>query len=280
MNRYQKRILRVIDYIHDNPAGDLSLDTLAEVAAMSRFHWHRLYRAMTGETCAQAVRRLRMHRAAALLVQSELPVAEVGKRVGYPDLASFTRTFSALYSAPPATFRKAGRVPLSPTNFLRGDPTMHIVDIRDARPRRLAALPHTGPYPEIARAFQSVYAVIGSHGLFPHIREGVAIYHDDVTAVPEAERRSHAGVTMAHGVEVPEGLEAYNLPGGRLAVLTYKGPYTGLPAVYDFLYGTWLPASNEEPSAHPSYEVYLNDPTDTAPDNLVTEVCVPLQSVG
>ncbi|MFT5345881.1 MAG: AraC family transcriptional regulator, partial [Dinoroseobacter sp.] len=51
---YETRLRRVLAYIHDNPAGDLSLDTLADVAAMSRFHWHRVFHGMTGETCAAA----------------------------------------------------------------------------------------------------------------------------------------------------------------------------------------------------------------------------------
>ena len=54
---YEDRLRRVIDYIYDHAGEDLSLDTLADVAAMSRFHWHRVFRAMTGETCAKAVRR-------------------------------------------------------------------------------------------------------------------------------------------------------------------------------------------------------------------------------
>ena len=59
-NHYEKRLLRVLDHIHDNPAGDLSLDALADVAALSRFHWHRIFRAMTGETAHQTVKRMRM----------------------------------------------------------------------------------------------------------------------------------------------------------------------------------------------------------------------------
>jgi phage tail sheath gpL-like len=35
-NSYEMRILRVLEHIRDNPAGDLSLDALADVAAMSR----------------------------------------------------------------------------------------------------------------------------------------------------------------------------------------------------------------------------------------------------
>ena len=63
-NDTERRVLRVLEHIHANPAADLSLDALADVAAMSRFHWHRLFRAVTGETAAQTVRRMRMHRAA------------------------------------------------------------------------------------------------------------------------------------------------------------------------------------------------------------------------
>ena len=76
---YENRILRVLEYIHSNPAGDLSLDALADVAAFSRFHWHRVFHGMTGETLADAVRRIRLHRSACWLVQSEKPVAQVAR---------------------------------------------------------------------------------------------------------------------------------------------------------------------------------------------------------
>ena len=93
--------MRVWRHIHDNPAGDLSLDQLADVAAMSRFHWHRVFHAMTGETCAQAVRRLRLYRAARWLIHKDWPVAEVAARAGYPNVNSFTRAFRGGVSAFP-----------------------------------------------------------------------------------------------------------------------------------------------------------------------------------
>ena len=61
---YERRLRRVVDHIHDNPDGDLSLDRLADVAALSRFHFHRVYNAVVGETAANTVRRMRLHRAA------------------------------------------------------------------------------------------------------------------------------------------------------------------------------------------------------------------------
>ena len=78
----ERRILRVLDHIHDHPAADLSLDALADVAALSRFHWHRLFRAVTGETAAQAVQRIRLQKASVMLVQTALPVDQVARAVG------------------------------------------------------------------------------------------------------------------------------------------------------------------------------------------------------
>lgn len=276
---HEKRMLRVIAHIYANPTGDLSLDALADVAAMSRFHWHRVFRAMTGETCAQAVKRVRMHRASVALVQTDMPIAEVGAMVGYPNLASFSRAFSDIYRKSPAEFRADGRELPAPVTFRTGDPNMYDVDIRDVPARRLAALTHKGAYPEIGRSFQSLYAMIGSRGLFPQIGHGVAVFYDDPSSKPVEELTSHAGVTLRDGAEVPEGFEAVELGAGRAAVLTCKGPYSGLQAAWDHLFCTWLAGSGEDPRDEAPYEVYLNDPTDTAPDDLVTEIVLPLKPV-
>ena len=60
-------------------------------------------------------------------------------------------------------------------------------------------------------------------------------------------------------------------------MLTYKGPYSGIHAAYHSLFGNWLPGSGEEPADQPCYEVYLNNPRDTAPEDLLTEICLPLK---
>lgn len=210
---YEARLLRVIAYIHDNPAGDLSLDALADVAAMSRFHWHRLYRAMTGETCAHAVKRLRMHRAAALLVETGKPVAEIGAIVAYPDPASFARAFSDIYRLTPAAFRAEGQQPIDTTRITIGDKIMHDVEIREAPPMHLATLDHRGPYPEIARAFQSLYAIIGANGLFSKVGHGVAVYLDDPGGTAPADLRSLAGVSVPAGTDLPAALGSHVIPG-------------------------------------------------------------------
>ncbi len=277
---YQDRLRRVQNHIFDHPDGDLSLDALAEVAAMSRFHWHRVFHAMTGETCAQAVRRIRAHRAACWLVQTDWPLERIAARSGYDNVQSFTRLFRAQFGVTPLAFRKDG-CPGSPMlNLKEGNVMTNPVEIRDMPPVRLAALAHQGAYYEIGRAYGALSAIMTAQGLWPQVRGTFALYYDSPADVAEADLRSHAGFALAEGVPVPEGSEEVHLPGGRHAVMTYKGPYAGLAAAWDALYATWLPGSGEEPADAPPFEKYLNDPSSTPPQDLLTEICVPLKPAG
>ncbi len=275
---YEKRIIRVLDYIHDNPDADLSLDVLADIAAMSRFHWHRVFHGMTGETCADAVRRIRLNRAASWLSQTDQPVARIAERIGYANEQSFVRAFRMAYRMTPNAFRKNGAWTPETRAFLMEKETMFDVDVTTAPARRLAALPHKGPYLEIGEAFEKVTAIASSRNLWPAVRSVVGIYYDDPSAVPEAELRSHAGLDLAPDSDLPDGLEEVNIPGGTIARLRFKGPYAGLKSAYDYLYGEWLPSSGREPGNSPCYEVYLNAPAEVAPEDLLTDICVPLKA--
>ena len=271
----ERRLTRVVDHIHDNPTADLSLDALADVAALSRFHFHRIWRAIYGETLAQTVRRMRLHRAAVALVHGTAPMARIARDVGYPNLSSFARAFTDAYGTPPSAFRARGELRPFPPQSRSGDPLMLDVEIRTEAARHLAAVPHLGPYPEINRAFERLYATLSARQLLFKAGQMVAVYYDDTQSTPAAELRGHAGVELEGPVEPP--LETVVLPAGRHAVLRHVGPYAGLPAAYDQLFGIWLPASGEEPADSPAFEVYLNTPMDTPQDALMTEIHLPLR---
>ncbi|MEM9474379.1 MAG: AraC family transcriptional regulator [Pseudomonadota bacterium] len=273
---YEKRLIRVLEYIHEHPDGDLSLDALAEVAAMSRFHWHRVFHGMTGETLAQAVRRIRMYRAAAWLIQSDQSIAEIATAVGHANVQSFTRIFRESFGMSPGAFRTRGELRSPLLKRREGDLPMFPVDIADHPARSLAVLPHKGAYTDVGAAFEKLSALFTTRNLWGHARGMLGVYYDDPNAVPEAELRSHAGIIIAAPIEMEAPLEPLDLPAGRYAVMHYKGPYAGLKAAYDYLYGEWLPKSGEDVGEHPPIEIYLNSPQEVAPEELLTDVCVPL----
>jgi AraC family transcriptional regulator len=274
---YETRLRRVLAYIHDNPAGDLSLDTLADVAAMSRFHWHRVFHGMTGETCAAAVRRIRVHRAACLLLQTDRSIAAIAKETGLESVQSFGRGFRVAYGMAPGAFRKRGDLVSPLHRKSEQEFTMYDVTIKTVPTQRLAAMPHTGAYLEIGKVFETISATFTARNLWRDARGMSGIYYDDPNAVPVAELRSQGGIVLADGAAMPEGFDEATTQGGKTAVLTFKGPYAGLKGAYDYLFGMWLPKSGEEAADAPVYENYLNAPADTAPDDLLTQICLPLR---
>src|SRR5688572_1351220 len=105
---YEARLRRVIAHIHDHLEEDIDVDQLADVACLSRYHWHRIYRAIQGETIAATIRRLRLHHAAQRLAHTNMSIEEIARRAQYGSVHAFTRAFSSDYGMPPASFRRNG----------------------------------------------------------------------------------------------------------------------------------------------------------------------------
>ena len=275
--QYEDRLRRVSAHIHAHLDDELDLDRLSEIACLSAHHWHRIYRAVHGETPAQTVRRLRLHRAAGEIVGTKLPVRQIAARWGYPDLASFTRVFAQTYGLPPARYRREGSHSLFQPKELQENPGMYDISIRTIDQLPLFAVPHSGSYMSIGQAFETLYGTLHARGLFAPGMRMIGIYLDDPDTVPEDRLRSFACVTRRDGAAAPTSpIVSREIEGGTYAVLRHKGPYAAMSMAYRWLYGTWLPQSGRALRDSPLFEEYLNTPRDVAPADLVTDICLPL----
>lgn len=276
---YACRIVRVMDYMHDNLDGDLSADTLAEIANFSTFHWHRIFHAMTGSTVAETVRRLRLHRAASDLLHPNRSIRKAAERAGYTSVEAFSRAFRNAYGQPPSAFRQKRLLDVPVEVFV----DMEGMEMRDVAIKRidqinLCTLPHRGDYNGIGRTFEKLSVLAGPAGLMGPATKLVGIYFDDPTEVPVEKLRSAAGLTVGDA-EIPDGngFEPFTLDSGKHAILRHVGPYSDLAGSYQWLYGAWLPQSGEEAADRPCFEIYRNDPANTAPAELLTDIHMPLQ---
>jgi len=274
---YAARIGRVLDYLHSHIEDDLNLDLLADVAAMSRWHWHRVYTAMQGETVAATVRRLRLARAADRLANSDADLGDIARRAGYTTPEAFGRAFKQSYSMTPGLYRESGSHALFRAANRVSDATGFPVEIMTLPVMRCIAMPHKGSYMQISRAFEQLFATSGPAGLVTRQSRMIGIYYDDPDAVDEAELRSAACLPIDEGRVPPAGLEAIDTRGGTYARLSYKGPYADMRNAYRWLMGVWLPASGLEAAEGPMLEVYLNSPADTAPPDLRTDIHLPIE---
>jgi len=155
---------------------------------------------------------------------------------------------------------------------------MYEVEVKTIPETPLIFVPHQGPYPEIGGAYERLMGALIEQGLLTGPRRMLGIYYDDPSVVPAEQLRSRAAVAASGTETVAAPLEKMVLPAGPVAVLHHKGPYSGLMAAYTWLYGEWLPDSGHTPADTPSYEEYLNSPQDTPPEDLLTDIHVPLTS--
>lgn len=95
-------------YLLDNLARSITVRDVAAVVHLSERHAERLFHAQTGEPLMTALRRLRLERAARLLLESTAPVSEIARRCGYPEVRPFSTAFRRRYGQPPTTFRRTG----------------------------------------------------------------------------------------------------------------------------------------------------------------------------
>jgi AraC family transcriptional regulator len=289
---YKRRMLRVLVHIQQHLDDALALDDLAGVACFSPYHFHRIFKGMVGETVQEHIRRLRLERAAGQLKLSARPVIHIALDAGYESHEAFTRSFHALFGRSPSAFRSARRklpLPAAPSDvhYALGKPARRFkttqpgrrpmdVSIKPLAPLRVAFMRHVGPYSTVGETWDRFLPVLGKDGRLDGECMILGICHDDPEVTPSEKIRYDACVSV-DGSFMPDGdIGVQVIPGGDYAMTTHFGPYEKVGETYARLFGQWLPRSGRELRGTPCFEVYLNDPHSTEPEDLLTDIYVPL----
>ena len=101
-----RRIRRSVELMHSQLDQDLTLKALAAASYLSPFHFARLFKKLTGVSPHNYLAGIRATRAQLLLAETDLPVTEIGARVGYLSGSHFTKAFRIATGATPREFRK------------------------------------------------------------------------------------------------------------------------------------------------------------------------------
>lgn len=291
---YVDAIQRTLERIAASLDDAIDSDQLARDACLSRFHFHRIFRGVVGETPLELHRRLRLERAAWQLAQTDAPVTRIAMDAGYETHESFTRAFRGSYSASPSEFRSR-RHPRSELAASSGihftpdgvvPPFIHLTTGDSPMTAEIMAMPalrvgtirHVGPYNQIPQAFEKLGAIVHRTGLLRQPGTAMlALYHDDPDSTPTEQLRSDAAFVIPAPLPMPDGLTEQHLPAGPYAMTTHIGPYEQLGDAWSRFYGDWLLKSGRQVADSPSYEIYRNDPTTTKKEELRTELYIPLR---
>lgn len=310
---YIARINRVMDYIQVHLDDELTLEQLARVADFSAFHFHRIFRAMTGEPLFQFIQRLRLEKAASFLRSSpERSITDIALDCGFSGSAPFARAFRSAFSVSASQYRRAKQSKIGQiggnTGETEGKPRkecrvsfhytdgnqMHWrlnmnetkpdakVEIRELPEMEVAYVRHMGPYKNDAALFRSLFTRLmtwaGSKGLldFPKTRV-LAVYHDDPAVTQEAKQRVSCCVTVPPGTPVDGEIGRMTVPGGKYAMARFELAVGEYEEAWTAVFHDWLPESGWQCDDRPCFELYHNDCEEHPQKKSILDICVPVK---
>ena len=276
-NDYIQRINKVVAYINDHLDESLDLKTLAEVAALSEFHFHRVFKALKGESIGAHISRLRIVAAARLLRYSALSIEDIAFNIGYEAPAALSKAFKNQYGITPTKYRTNKDIYIMKKEIINPDLALKAPKIMELEPKNLIYVALTGEYGTLdyGKAYEQLWAVVKSQKLFTKGIESICVSYDDPKITEASLQRSDIGLAI-HKPAQPEGnVSCKTLAGGKYAVFFYQGSYSHLAAVDDVAM-RGVVESEYELRDEPLFEKYLNDSRRTPEEKLKTEVYIPV----
>jgi len=102
----KNNLQQALKYIHNNFSTAITLERVAGTAGISKYHFCRCFKEMTGLTYQSYVNRVRIEQAKNLLNDDALSITDTGYAVGYSDLTHFERIFKKLVGTTPSQYRR------------------------------------------------------------------------------------------------------------------------------------------------------------------------------
>ncbi len=302
------------DHIGAHLADSLDLQTLAEIAHFSLFHFHRVFQAMTDETLADCVRRMRLEAAAQRLsANHSLSVLRIALDVGFVSPEVFTRAFKAHFGVTPTAWRRGAwrqwadarkdRLrkihqvlrkqdqaapavlgnddfdrPDGPANSSKG--TAMQVELKTLPATQLAYMRHTGPYgdPAIGKLWERFAAWCVDQGFMnPPARDRFGISQDSPEITPADKLRYDCCVAVDDDFKPQGEIGVQPFAGGRYACAPFKGTGADIYAAWMKMYGEWLPQSGWQADDKPGIELYKNGKPDPETGVFECQLCVPVR---
>lgn len=268
---YAERIDRAVRLLKDRLRGDEvpGLDALADAAALSPFHFHRVFRLMTGETVNDAVRRIRLAKGGAALETGS--VTEAAGEAAYATSQAFAR---AMRSATGMSAREALKSPDIAALFAPpADAQPLAITLVSINPFEVVAIRNVGDYAELNRVYGRLYDIAGG----PEAVEAIwGVPHSDPRVeAPEACVFDAALKVRALPDDLAEA-HAATLGGGRYLTLRHRGDYDAVPWAIDALVLAATTDDRVDLADAPALVRYLDDPEEVAEPDLRTDVFLPV----
>jgi AraC family transcriptional regulator len=279
--------------VSDHLDQDLSLRVLSEVACFSPFYFQRIFSSFQGESPAEFVNRLRLEKAAGLLLtEPDMKISEIADLTGFSSVSVFSRNFKKRFGATANDFRKNRQLDskngqqfsgstdyVCLVNQLKQGGFMDNIQVKHMPALNLIYCRHNGPFNQIDQAYEKLFRWAGPRGLLNRPDwKTVTVYHDDPNITDIEKVRQDACITIQDEVKTEGEIGKESVAEGRYAVGRFEIDATGFDKAWDAVC-LWMSENGYQPAEGTPYELYHNDHTKHPEKKFVLDICVPVKAI-
>lgn len=257
-----------------------SLEELAQAAAMSKYHFHRVYRLLSGETCGETLQRLKLARGAAALKRPGARVTDAALLAGYSSSQAFAKALKEAVALPASDLRAdperlATAIAGLSAPRAGGGPAAMRLEIASFDPFEIITIQTHGAYPELNETYWHLFEAAGGP---ENVRAILGLPMDDFASGPADGHVFTCGLRL--NGEPGQDIARQTLAGGLFLLLRHEGSYDTLLESVDRMYAAALGLPGVELADGPPVFHYLDDPEETAEDALRTDIYLPITYPG
>lgn len=287
--KYRARFRRVLEYIDAHLESDLSVEQLSDVAAFSKYHFHRQFAELFGFGVYKYIQLKRLKRASYQLAFHSQQIIDIALQSGYEGSEAFARAFKKSIGQSPSEFRKQPEwdpwyelyqplIDLRATH-MKVETRPGQVTIVEFEATRVATFEHRGHPNLLGDSIRKFIEWRKENKLPPKISATFNVLYDNPAEVdPQDYRFDLCAATEREIAPSPQGVTAKVIPGGRCAVVRHIGSDDNLVNVVSYLYSEWLPASGEELRDFPLFFQRVKFFPEVPEHEAVTDIFLPLKS--
>jgi AraC family transcriptional regulator len=284
---YAARFRKVLAFVDEHLDEALTVERLADVASLSKHHFHRQFAGVFGLNVHDVVQLSRLERAShELAFRAARSVLEIALDAAYESPEAFARAFKRRFGQTPTEFRERPdwdrwHAAIDPLHELRSvhmkEAPSEPITVVDFPETRVAVLEHRGDPRRIGDTIRRFIAWRRENHLPPPASATFNLFYGDPATTPPDEFR----LDLCAGLKGPvapndAGVVERSIPAGRCARLRHVGSDDGLGASFDRLYREWLPGSGEEARDFPLFLRRVSFFPDVPEHEALTDIYLPL----
>lgn len=305
IKEYYFRINRSIDYIKANLHGALPLEQLAHQANFSKFHFHRIFKSVTGTALNEFIIQSRMERALFFLINHPTkPIKDIALECGFSDTSTFSRCFKEVKKMSATQWREAYQhskmckwdsnscnPPLTVESYLARKlnqmklmntdqekeldikvvelPELHVAYVRNLDV-------HIHDSATFGKMFELLFSWAGPKGLinFPH-SQALTVYRSNANVGGSVQ--ADVCLTVPEGTAGEGLIGTTQISGGLYAVVHKEASLEECFSTWDYIFEVWFEQNGYQPDHRNFYINHLNDAR-THPQNLhIFDMCIPVK---